>query len=186
MEVVFATSNRNKIKEAREILGFRIRSADLRLDEIQSISVVEIAKHKALQAHLKLARPVMVEDTGLFIEGLNGFPGPLAKWMVNCLGYERTCRAVDGCRNRKAYAETCVAFYDGKEMKAFTGRIRGTIAMHPRGNRKFGWDYIFMPEGGSGRTFAEMTAEEKNRISMRGAALKKLKRFLYRKAKEKA
>ncbi len=177
MEVLFVTSNRNKVREASSILGFGVKGCNMELEEIQSSHVEEVAKHKALYAFVKLACPVVVEDTGLFIEGLGGFPGPLAKWTINGIGHEGICRVVDRCANRKAYAETCAAFYDGKSLKAFTGSIHGTIAMHPKGHGNFGWDSIFIPAGHR-RTFAEMTMKEKAATSMRTRAFLKLGHFL--------
>ncbi|MHB1830605.1 MAG: RdgB/HAM1 family non-canonical purine NTP pyrophosphatase [Candidatus Micrarchaeaceae archaeon] len=177
MEVLFATSNKNKVKEVSGIMGFTVKSRDMDLEEIQSASVEEVAKHKVLNAFSKLECPVIAEDTGLFIDGLDGFPGPLVKWATKGLGYEGICRIVDKCANRNAYAETCVAFYDGKSLKAFTGRIHGTIAMRPKGNGKFGWDHIFIPKGHR-KTFAEMATKEKVAMSMRSMAFLKLGHFL--------
>ncbi len=177
MKLVFATSNASKLREARMLLGFDVVSRRMELDEVQSIHTEEVAAHKALQAYGKLKVPVMVEDTGLYINGLNGFPGALVKWLAAGMGYERICRIVDLCEDRSAYAETCVAFYDGKRVRTFIGRISGSIAASPRGDRNFGWDYIFIPKGYT-KTFAEMSLKEKNGISMRRAAFAKLRRFL--------
>lgn len=177
MKIVFATSNVSKFNEAKSILKIRISRKDIELDEIQSVSTEQVARHKALQAYRKLKVPVIVEDTGLYIKGLNGFPGALIKWVAAGIGYEKICRLVDLCEDRNAYAETCTVFYDGKVMKTFVGRIDGRIAVHPMGRRNFGWDYIFVPTG-SAKTFAQISAREKNKISMRRISLEKLHRFL--------
>lgn len=177
MEVTFATSNTNKLDEARSLLGFRIKNRNVDIAEIQSISEEEVAKKKAIDAYNILHTPVVVEDTGLHIKELGDFPGALIKWLIKGLGYERICRLTDLCMDRGAYAETCVAFYDGKALRTFIGRVDGSIAMHPRGRRKFGWDYIFIPKGCK-KTFAEMAMPEKNGISMRGKAFLKAKAFL--------
>jgi len=177
MKLIFATSNANKLREARRLLGFDVVSRKMELDEIQSIHTEEVARHKAMQAYGKLGVPVIVEDTGLYINGLNGFPGALVKWLAAGVGYERMCRIVDLCGNRSAYAETCIAFYDGKRVRTFIGRISGSVSMNPKGGRNFGWDYIFIPKGHT-RTFAEMSMKEKNGISMRRRAFAKLHRFL--------
>ncbi len=177
MRLLFVTSNANKLREARRLLGFSIGHSGLELDELQSIDTGLVARHKALQAYNRLRTPVIVEDTGLYIDGLNGFPGALVKWAVRGLGYEGLCRIVDRCPNRKAYAQTCIAFCDGKRVRLFNGRINGTIAMHPKGKRNFGWDYIFIPKGRR-KTFAEMSIGEKNVISMRRKAFDRLRRFL--------
>ena len=177
MTLVFATSNVNKFNEAKSILKIRILRKDIKLDEMQSIRTERVARYKALQAYDKLKVPVIVEDTGLYITEFNGFPGALIKWTAAGIGYERICRLVDLCKNRNAYAETCVAFYDGKEIRTFIGRIDGKIAMHPKGRRNFGWDYIFMPKG-SAKTFAQISISEKNKVSMRRVSFEKLHRFL--------
>ncbi len=176
MKLIFATSNINKLKETRK-MGFDVDCKNIELDEIQSIHTEQVAKHKAAQAYAKLRLPVIVEDTGLYINELNGFPGALVKWLAHGLGYEKICRLVDICGNRRAYAETCIAFCNGKTTKTFVGKVKGRIAMHPKGKRDFGWDYIFIPEG-STKTFAEMSMKEKNAISMRQIAFVKLRRFL--------
>lgn len=177
MEIVFVTSSKNKLEEARGILGFDIKSREIDLKEVQSLSVEEVAKEKVMQAYRILRVPVVVEDTGLHINGLNGFPGALIKWFIVGFDYEGICRTVDMCRDRSAYGETCVAFYDGKRLRTFIGRVNGRIAMHPNGNRRFGWDYVFIPRGYS-KVFAEMTIADKNKISMRAKAFTKLKKFL--------
>ena len=177
MEIVFATSNVNKAAEVRHILNSKIRVEHLALPEIQSLSVKEIAGYKARIAHRELNVPVVVEDTGLYLKGFGGFPGALAKWFVKGLGYNAICRAVDTCNTRDAYAETCVAYYDGKRGRLFTGKASGKIAETPQGSNNFGWDRIFIPKG-SKRTFAQMSIKEKSRISMRGIAVRKLGAFL--------
>ncbi len=177
MDLVFVTSNQNKAQEVKHVLGIEIETADLDLPELQSLRVDEVAKTKVKAAYGIVKRPVIVEDTGIYIKSFAGFPGALAKWFVNGLGYEAACRAVDVSQDRSAYAQTCVAFYDGKSLKTFTGRIYGKIARTPRGAGNFGWDRIFIPNGYK-KTFAEMTMEQKAKISMRGVAVRKLGKFL--------
>ncbi len=177
MQVVFVTSNEHKAKEMSHILGFNVDAETIDLPEIQSLSVEEVAATKAKQAYAKVKSPVIVEDTGIYMDAFDGFPGALAKWFVTSLGHETVCRSLDIPKNRNAYAETCIAFYNGKSLKTFTGRIYGSISMHARGQSGFGWDQIFVPTGYK-RTFAEMTMEEKAKISMRGIAGRKLKKFL--------
>lgn len=174
---MFVTSNQNKAQEVRHILGIEVKITDLDLPELQSLSVDEVAKTKVRTAYSIVKKPVIVEDTGIYIKSFEGFPGALAKWFVNGLGCEAACRSVDISKDRRAYAQTCVAFYDGKSLKTFTGRIYGRIARSPRGARNFGWDRIFIPNGHS-ETFAEMTVAQKAKISMRGIAVRKLGKFL--------
>ena len=173
--MIFATGNHQKLKEFEKILGIKLNHSDLDLDEIQSIEVEEVAKHKAKQAYDLLKEPVIIEDTGLYFEELNGLPGALVKFFVKKLTLEKICSLVK--ENRKAKAITCIAYFDGENLKTFIGETKGKIAEEPRGTNGFGWDPIFIPEGYD-KTFAELTDEEKTSKFMRKEAIKKLKEFL--------
>jgi len=172
--MIFVTGNRNKLREFEDILGIKLDNSDVGLDEIQSIEVEEVAKHKAKQAFQILRQPVIVEDTGLYFEEFNGFPGALIKFLIKNISLEKICSFLK--ENRMAKVITCIAYCDNDGVKIFTGEIKGIIADFPRGDNNFGWDPIFIPEGAD-KTFAEM-GEEKNKISMRKQALDKLKLFL--------
>lgn len=175
-EIIFVTSNKNKAAEVEAILGIKVNAKELDLREIQSTKVEEVALEKAKQAYEELDRPVMVEDTGLYLKALNGFPGALVKWLMGTIGPGGICRLVEG-KTREAEARTCVCLYNGWEPLVFSGGLQGTIADKPRGEKRFGWDPIFIPEG-SQKTFAEMDPEEKNKISMRRMALEKMREHL--------
>ena len=177
METYFVTSSEDKVREAESILGVKLKRANLDLKEIQSLSVEEVATDKAKRAFDIIRKPVIVEDTGLYIEALNGFPGALIKWVLKTIGNEGLCKLVG--ENRKALAKTCICFFDGKKLQSFIGELEGIIAEKPRGERGFGWDPIFIPKGYD-KTFAELSEEEKNNISMRKIAFLKLKEFLLR------
>lgn len=172
--MIFVTGNHQKLKEFEEILGIKMNHSDLDLDEIQSINVEEVAEHKARQAYALLNEPVIVEDTGLYFEDLNGLPGALIKHFVKKLSLEKICSLIQ--ENRKARAMTCICYFDGEEIKTFVGETEGEIAKEPRGTNGFGWDPIFVPEGYE-KTFAELTDEEKTSKFMRKEAIKKLKSF---------
>ncbi|MFA5086154.1 MAG: RdgB/HAM1 family non-canonical purine NTP pyrophosphatase [Candidatus Paceibacterota bacterium] len=173
--MIFVTGNHQKLKEFEEILGVKLNHSDLDLEEIQSISVEEVAGYKAKQAHDFLREPVIVEDTGLYFEGLNGLPGALIKHFVKKLSLDKICSLLG--EDRKAKAVTCICYFDGEEAKIFIGETEGEIADKPRGTNGFGWDPIFIPEGYE-KTFAELSDEEKTSKFMRKEAIKKLKAFL--------
>jgi non-canonical purine NTP pyrophosphatase (RdgB/HAM1 family) len=173
--MIFATGNHQKLKEFEAILGIKLNHSDLDLDEIQSVDVEEVAIHKAQQAYEILKEPVIVEDTGLYFEELNGLPGALIKFFVKKLTLNQICSLIK--ENRKAKAVTCIAFFDGKELKTFKGETKGEISIEPRGTNGFGWDSIFVPEGYS-QTFAEITSEEKEDKFMRKEAIKLLKAYI--------
>lgn len=176
MDLYFATSNKNKLREARHVLGKGLKAKALDIKEIQSVSVQEVVSHKAMEAYSMLKKPLIVEDTGLFIKALNGFPGALAKHMSNAIGYDGFMKLLNGY-TRDVYAETCIAYYDGKKMRLFTGRAEGRIARKKSDGEGWGFDCVFIPKGYS-KTFAQLGPEVKLKISHRGKAFAKLKKYL--------
>lgn len=173
--MILVTGNKNKVKEFEFILGTHIKNIDLQIEEIQSIDVEEVAKNKAKDAYNILKEPVIVEDTGLYFEELNGLPGALIKFFVKNISLEKICSLVG--ENRKAKAITCIAFFNGKEMRVAEAEVKGTITKEPRGENGFGWDPIFLPDG-SDKTFGELTSEEKQSRFMRHEAIDKLRDIL--------
>lgn len=171
----FVTSNKNKLREFEEILGAKLESADIDLEEIQDISAHRIAEHKAREAYRRIGQSVIVEDTALHIEDWNGFPGALAKWVGDTIGYENIPEMLRA--NRRARAETVIGYCDKDGCRLFSGVVQGKIVETARGETGFGWDSIFVPDGHE-RTFAQMGAAGKNAVSMRRKALIGLKRFL--------
>ena len=148
--------------------------ASILLDEIQDIALEPVVIHKVKQAYAHVQQPVLVEDTGLTFAAWNGLPGALVKWFLSALGMEGLCRLLQGAENRLATASTVFAYYDGTLLRVFPGTVMGSIPHSPRGSGCFGWDSIFQPLG-SALTFAEMSAEEKDRFSMRRLALEQLR-----------
>lgn len=176
MQFNFVTSNQNKVREVEAILGVNINRVDIDLPEIQSLDHKEVAHDKVLRAYEHTKKPVMVEDTGLFIQAFDGFPGALSKWLLITVGPKKLCDIMKPYE-KKAIFRTCIAFYNGKDVHVFDGKTHGRISDSPRGTVGFGWDPIFIPDGHD-KTFAEMTFEQKNAISHRGKALKKFKEYL--------
>ena len=168
-EITFVTGNQNKLREFQQILGVDLVNEPLDLPEIQSLDIEKIASYKAEEAYEILKKPVMIEDTGLYLEALNDFPGPLVKFFLDSIGVEKLSEFKGGAR-----AATCIAYFDGNHVHTFIGETNGTI-VNPRGESSFGFDPVFEYEG---KTYAEMSKEEKNAISHRGKAIKKLKQFL--------
>ena len=168
--MLFITGNKNKLKEFQEILGFKIESRDLDIQEMQEVDVLKVSADKAKKAFQILKRPVITEDTGLFFDELNGLPGALIKWFEKRLSYQEICDMIR--KDRNATAQICVSYYDGNNLEQFTGEVRGQISKAPKGENGFGWDQIFIPKGGS-KTFAEMNKNEKYSVSMRKIALNK-------------
>jgi len=175
----FVTGNMQKFREASAVLSeFNISIAMLNLEatEIQSDSIDEIAKASALEAGKKSNMPVFVEDAGLFINALNGFPGPYSSYIYRTLGCPGILKLMKEVAKRDAYFYSSVAFCDsGKSysLKCFSHKVDGNITLKERGIQGFGFDPIFEPSSEPSRTFAEMTQYEKNKCSHRARALRK-------------
>ena len=174
---LFVTSNQNKWREAERILGRALERAELDLDELQAESVRDVALAKAKAAYQKLARPVIVEDAGIELIGLGGFPGPFIKFWEKLGGLESICRAADGLSDRRVRAVCALAFCNDYGSYVVIGSVDGVVSVHPRGHNGFGWDAIFVPQG-EGRTFGEMTAAEKDARSHRRRAWELLREKL--------
>ena len=168
MKILFLTSNQNKLKEAQDILGDNIQviSQSLELDEIQAVKAEDVIEHKLAQAKKTLGRKrFFVEDTALYL-GKQKEIGALIKFFDNQ-------RVVRDYENEPAQAVCSIGLSDGK---VFQGVIKGKI-VKPKGKHGFGWDPIFQPDGYD-KTFAQMTSQEKNNLSMRKIALEKLRKYL--------
>ncbi|HME18432.1 MAG TPA: non-canonical purine NTP pyrophosphatase, partial [Nitrososphaerales archaeon] len=123
-------------------------------------------------------KPLFVEDTGLFVSALNGFPGPYASYVNRTVGPESLITLMKGVRKRTAEFVSAVAFCSGpSEVRVFSGRLRGRIPEAAAGTNGFGFDPVFVPLG-SELTLAEMSLEEKSKVSHRSLALRALGRWL--------
>ncbi len=169
-DCVFVTSNRGKLREAEAVLGVALRHRGLDLDEPQSLDLREIVGAKARAAHAVVRGPVLVEDTALELLGLDGFPGPLIRWLLASVGPAGLCTISHAFADPRAVARCRVCAFDGWQMVVGEGVVAGSIADAPRGRGGFGWDCVFIPEVGDGRTYAELTDDEKNAISHRHRA----------------
>jgi XTP/dITP diphosphohydrolase len=175
--VFFATSNIHKFNEARLSLSkFKIEAAMLRVKtvEIQDNNIENIAVASALVAVKKCHLPLIVEDAGLFISALNGFPGPYSSYVFQTIGIRGVLELMKSIDDRDAYFHSVVAFCTPKEKPiTFHGKVEGKIINEERGTVGFGFDPIFVPLKGENKTFAEMEIEEKSRFSHRGEALRR-------------
>jgi inosine triphosphate pyrophosphatase len=182
--VTFVTGNKKKLEEVKQILdggdevSFEVINKKVDLPELQG-DAFEIAKEKCKLAAQEVNGPVFTEDTSLCFNALNGMPGPYIKWFLEKCGHDGLNKMLDGFDDRTGYAQTIVAYTEGPkdEVHLFEGRTDGKI-VHPRGSLDFGWDPIFEPIEGEGKTYAEMTKDAKNAISHRGRSFAKLRDFL--------
>ncbi len=173
----FVTSNIHKFQEARRVLSeYKIATAKLKVDavEIQDNNLENIAKFSALDAVKNCGLPIFVGDSGLFVEALNGFPGPYSAYVYRTVGTKGILKLMKNIEKRDAYFQSVIAFSSPEEQPTcFSGKVKGKISLQERGTSGFGYDPIFMPLEGDGRTFAEMTTTQKNLYSHRAEALRK-------------
>lgn len=176
----FVTGNIHKFNEARSILAnYKVATAMLNIKpvEIQDDNLETIAKATATDAVKKSGLPIIVEDAGLFIKALKGFPGPYSSYVYRTIGTRGILKLMKDMDERDAQFRSTVAFNSPqKSLKCFHGEVEGEISLEERGNSGFGFDPIFKPLD-SQVTFAEMTTEEKNRYSHRAQALRKFARW---------
>ncbi|MCW4021839.1 MAG: XTP/dITP diphosphatase [Candidatus Bathyarchaeota archaeon] len=174
--VNFVTTNLHKFEEAQNFLeNFDITLAKLDIEavEIQDDHLENIAKYSALDAVKNCGLPVFVEDAGLFIESLKGFPGPYSKFVFQTVGVNGILKLMDRLNDRNAYFKSVICYAAlNQEPICFVGKVEGKICSEIRGEEGFGYDPIFVPSEGDGRTFAEMSLTEKNSYSHRARALK--------------
>ena len=178
----FATSNLGKVKEFKEILEpeINVNHVMIKYDEIQSQDAQEIARKSAELVANMLKKNVVVEDSGLFIDELNGFPGTFSADVHKQIGLKGILKIMKGVKNRNCEYRSVVAYCEpGKKAISFLGTEKGTIALKPRGKFGFGHDPIFIPKE-SKKTYGEMTnaAELKK---FRRIAVLKLREFLLKK-----
>ncbi|MEM2021177.1 MAG: XTP/dITP diphosphatase [Zestosphaera sp.] len=146
--------------------------------EMQSDDLTDIALYSAVQASLYLKEPFFVEDSGLYVEPLSGFPGPYSSYVFRTIGVEGVLKLMEGSLNRSAYFESVIVLhYPGFGFRVFRGRVQGAISREARGTGGFGFDPIFVPQGRD-ETFAEMRVEDKNLLSHRGKAFRAMCEWL--------
>ncbi len=170
MKILFITSNRGKFEEARSIgkrFGFDIGWLKKEYEEVQGNNLEEIARKSAELLASQIGDPFFIEDSGLFVEALNGFPGPYSSYVFKTIGNDGILKLMEGLENRNAKFVAVIAYFDGETVRTFRGEVSGKIAREKRGEKGFGYDPIFEYDG---RTFAEM-GEEKNEVSHRRRAM---------------
>ena len=175
----FVTGNVHKFHEARAVLReFGISTAMLNLDttEIQADDIETIAKTSALEAAKESGMPIFVEDAGLFIDILKGFPGPYSSYVYRTLGIGGILKLMKDANRRDSHFCSAVVFSDSRKAnsaKCFMGKVDGKIVHKEQGKMGFGFDPIFAPSAKPDKTFAEITQQEKNKHSHRAEALRK-------------
>ena len=172
-KLILVSSNPNKGIEAERILGVPLLRVSIVLPEIQAAGVEEITRNKLEAARAKGYSRLIVEDVSLGFDELGNFPGPYVKWLLEAAGGKGLAAIAYALNHRAAKAECCVGYWNGTKGEIFSGVCEGEILVEPRGEANFGWDAWFQPRG-SKKTFAEMSPEEKDKVSHRGDAYRKL------------
>jgi XTP/dITP diphosphohydrolase len=140
--------------------------------EVQSTSLGEIAKFAAQEAAKKHNRTVLVEDSGLFVKTLNGFPGPFSSYVYDTIGVRGLLKLMSRQTRRDAYFQAVLAVASPRDSyQEFSGKAHGTISHKPAGSQGFGFDPIFIPEGAR-KTFAQGGSEFKDKYSHRAKAFR--------------
>lgn len=189
-KIIFATGNKNKLKEAAEILGGKYElvtaaEAGITEDIPETSDTIEgNASQKSHYLWKKTSMACFADDTGLEVEALGGRPGVYsARYAGDAkdskANMEKLLSELEGEKNRNARFRTVISLITGGKEYLFEGVLKGRITESQQGNAGFGYDPVFMPEGYD-KTLAEMPLHEKNLISHRGIAVRKLAEFLNR------
>jgi len=192
MKIVIATNNTHKVHEIKKILtGINVEL--FTLSDLGIIIEIEEDKDtlegnafkKAKEVSQACGIPALADDTGLFVDALDGAPGVYSsRYSGENATYDDNCNKLlnelEGIRNenKSAYFKTVVCYYESEDKNMFfNGICKGKIIKEKRGNNGFGYDPLFVPEGFN-KTYAEMNDEEKNNISHRGKAFEAARNFL--------
>jgi hypothetical protein len=168
MELIYATTNKHKLAGAKQALA----GTDINLivldktlpdvPEIQSDDQAAVSIDKALKYYKLLKRPLVVMDSGLFIDELNGFPGVYTKYALDTIGIDRIIQLLGA--GARAYTQRMITYFDGNKPQTFTLKLHGALLKEPRGNNGRNYDKYFLPDG-KNKTLAEMTDEEKAELT---------------------
>lgn len=175
MALIFVTTNLHKFEEASEIAarhGIKLEHRDTPYIEIQADELEDVIRPGVQQACALLKAPCFTEDAGLFVRALQGFPGLYSNFVFRTLGNKGILKLMAGESDRRAEFRSAVGYCEpGQKPEVFIGKVEGTITFEAKGTRGFGFDPIFSPREGDGRTFAEMSMGEKNSFSHRARAI---------------
>ncbi|MBD3256107.1 MAG: XTP/dITP diphosphatase [Candidatus Lokiarchaeota archaeon] len=181
-KIYFVTGNPHKFKEVSKFfqgkeLNYQLKHSTLETVEIQADTLEEIVRFKLESVKEEINDSFFVEDAGFFIDSpLKGFPGPYSSYVFNTIGNQGILKLITDFNETRAHFEAVIALYlkPFNKISIFKGLALGRLSEVIKGERGFGFDPIFIPNEYPDKTFAELTASEKNKISHRGRAIKKL------------
>tara|TARA_B110000263_G_scaffold178588_1_gene156246 strand:- start:89 stop:646 length:558 start_codon:yes stop_codon:yes gene_type:complete len=179
-KLFFASSNSHKFEEAKRILSkieIDLTLFKTKLEEIQSDSLAQIATRKARDAYTKVQKPVIIEDDGLFIDSLDGFPGPYSSYAYDTIGNKGILKLLENHKVRDAKFVAIIAYCNGDVIHLFESSIPGKISsIIEQGG--WGYDPIFIPDGES-KTYANVS--DKDKFSHRAVSLRKFAKWFMHK-----
>ena len=181
--IYFITGNKGKVEEAKQkfsTVGINVVQKNLGYPEIQTEALEDVARFGVEHVQKKFTQPFILEDAGLFIDALDGFPGVYSSYVFYTVGLKGILKLLGDIpeTKRRAMFRSVFAYREpSQKPKLFIGECQGKLAFEEKGTNGFGYDPIFIPDGDT-RTFAQMKTEEKNSFSHRGKSLDKLIDFL--------
>ncbi len=149
MNVLYITGNAYKAKYFSKMVGLPIKNQKVATSEPQTLDLELIITQKAKEAYKIVRQPIIVEDTALWLHGMNGLPGPLVKWFIESVGVEGLCKLSDTFdpNKQRATAGAMIAYYDGDNLTIFRSQLDGQISKKPLGVSGFGFNRVFIPSG---------------------------------------
>ncbi len=181
----FVTSNKNKVDEVRKIVGKEciVKHIFIKYPELRSDYPEKIAKCSAKSLATKLNKAIIVEDSGLFIKALNGFPGTSSAYIHKRIGLKGILKLMEGIKDRGARYISAIAYCEPrKKPVSFLGEEKGKIADKIRGEYGFGHDPLFIPEGNK-KTYGEMKHADEIKKFRKRAVIKLIRYLRTRKFK---
>ncbi len=178
MKLLFVTTNPGKFSEAKKVLkghGINIAHHPEGVEEVRAEDCATVARAAGICAYEKIGKPLFVEDSGLYISALGGFPGAYSAYVHKKIGNKGILKLLEG-KSREATFVSCIGYCDEKGPRVFCGECTGRIAEGEKGKAGFGYDPIFTPQGKT-KTFAE-DSKLKNTVSHRRISLEKFAEFL--------
>jgi XTP/dITP diphosphohydrolase len=175
--IILVSKNNHKIQEMNDLLkkeNIKLIALKKEVQEPDLGSLELIAKEKARQGYAIAGKPVIVEDTGVYFNAFNEFPGIMAKRVFLGIGLKGLIALLKIKKNKKGYFKTVVCFFDGKKFKLFSGKLNGKFLIKerkPKANR-LPYEKLFIPTGFK-KALVEMNKTEKNKISHRAIATNK-------------
>ena len=170
MKLLYATTNIHKLRGANRALAgtgieLMLPSIDLPdVPEIQSDDQTEVSVDKAIKYHALLRCPVVVMDSGLFIEPLGGFPGVYTKYVLDVLGIDKLVDLTRNIEKPVAFTQRTITYFDGVTLKTFSSKVTGTLVREPRGMNGRNYDKYFVADGRD-KTIAEFSDEEQTALT---------------------